>query len=35
MPRHFNTAGPCRAEHDYMLPPSARLPGILDLIEQH
>ncbi len=32
--RHFNTAGPCVPETDYMLPPSARLPGVIDLIDQ-
>ena len=26
MPRSFNTAGPCRAAYDYMLPPTERLP---------
>jgi hypothetical protein len=34
MPRYFNTAGPCRAEYDYMLPASERLPGVLELIDQ-
>ncbi len=33
MPRSFNTAGPCRLEDDYMLPPSVRLPHILPLID--
>jgi len=32
MPRSFNTAGPCRAKYDYMLPPSARLPDVAPLI---
>lgn len=26
MPRWFNTAGPCRPEHHYMLPATRRLP---------
>jgi hypothetical protein len=34
MPRSFNTAGPCRPEADYMSPPSARLPGVMDLVER-
>lgn len=33
MPRSFNTAGPCRAEYDYMLAPTQRLPNVLALIE--
>ncbi len=33
MPRSFNTAGPCRAEDDYMLPPTARLPQVMPLID--
>lgn len=32
MPRHFNTAGPCRAETHYMLPPERRLPRVRGLI---
>jgi hypothetical protein len=32
--RHFNTAGPCRADIHYMLPPLERLPQLTDLIEQ-
>lgn len=34
MPRSFNTAGPCRADIDYMLPPTARLPHVMPLIEE-
>lgn len=34
MPRHFNTAGPCRPELHYMLPPEQRLPAVRDLIAQ-
>ncbi|MBK7781120.1 MAG: ATP-binding protein [Ardenticatenia bacterium] len=34
MPRAFNTAGPCRAEDHYMLPPTARLPQVMGLVEQ-
>ncbi len=33
MPRSFNTAGPCRAEDDFMLPPSERLPDVRALID--
>ncbi len=33
MTRSFNTAGPCRAEDDYMLPPTARLPQVMPLID--
>jgi hypothetical protein len=32
--RHFNTAGPCRADIHYMLPPLDRLPQLEELIEQ-
>ena len=32
--RVFNTAGPCRAEFDYMLSATSRLPEVLTLIEQ-
>jgi hypothetical protein len=32
--RHFNTAGPCRVDIHYMLPPLERLPQLTDLIEQ-
>jgi hypothetical protein len=34
MPRHFNTAGPCDPDIHYMLPPLARLPSLVDLVEQ-
>jgi hypothetical protein len=34
MPRHFNTAGPCQADIHYMLPATARLPNLEQLIEQ-
>jgi AAA-like domain len=34
MPRWFNTAGPCRADIHYMLPPSVRLPQMDRLIAQ-
>ena len=34
MPRWFNTAGPCKADIHYMLPPVARLPDLNPLIEQ-
>ncbi len=34
MPRTFNTAGPCRPEIHYMLPPERRLPGVRALIDQ-
>ena len=34
MARHFNTTGPCRPEMHYMLPPEARLPELLPLVEQ-
>ncbi len=33
MPRSFNTAGPCRADIDYMLPPRVRLPSVRPLID--
>jgi hypothetical protein len=33
MSRSFNTAGPCRPEDDYMLPPTDRLPDVMRLIE--
>ncbi|MDO9019446.1 MAG: ATP-binding protein [Deltaproteobacteria bacterium] len=33
MPRHFNTAGPCRAELHYMLPPERRVPEVRALVE--
>lgn len=34
MPRWFNTAGPCRPEHNYMLPALRRLPEVRRLIDQ-
>jgi type II secretory pathway predicted ATPase ExeA len=34
MPRWFNTAGPCKPEKHYMLPPTSRLPDLETLIEQ-
>ncbi|MGF1522981.1 MAG: ATP-binding protein [Leptolyngbyaceae cyanobacterium] len=34
MPKWFNTAGPCKADLHYMLPPLARLPGLTKLIDQ-
>jgi hypothetical protein len=34
MQRHFNTTGPCQPDIDYMLPPTARLPNLEQLIEQ-
>ncbi|NEP19841.1 MAG: ATP-binding protein, partial [Leptolyngbya sp. SIO4C1] len=34
MPKWFNTAGPCKADIHYMLPPLARLPNIERLIAQ-
>jgi hypothetical protein len=34
MPRWFNTTGPCRPELHYMLPPTARLPNLKQVIEQ-
>lgn len=33
MPRHFNTAGPCRADKHYMLSPLRRLPHLRELID--
>jgi hypothetical protein len=33
MARFFNTAGPCRPELHYMLPPERRLPGFRQLID--
>jgi hypothetical protein len=33
MPRRFNTAGPCKAELHYMVPPLARLDLVRQLIE--
>jgi hypothetical protein len=34
MPKWFNTAGPCRSNKHYMLPPLVRLPKLVRLIEQ-
>lgn len=34
MPKWFNTAGPCKADIHYMLPPLARLPNLERLIVQ-
>ncbi|MBI5495285.1 MAG: ATP-binding protein, partial [Deltaproteobacteria bacterium] len=34
MPRFFNTAGPCRAEDHYMLPPERRLAEIRRLVDE-
>ena len=34
MPRYFNTAGPCEADHHYMVPAVERLPEARPLIEQ-
>jgi hypothetical protein len=34
MTKWFNTAGPCRADIHYMLPPTKRLPGVKPLIAQ-
>ncbi|MDB9525486.1 ATP-binding protein [Oscillatoria sp. CS-180] len=34
MPKWFNTAGPCKADIHYMLPPLARLPQLERLVEQ-
>jgi hypothetical protein len=34
MPRWFNTAGPCRLDKHYMLPPLIRLPKLARLIDQ-
>lgn len=34
MTRFFNTAGPCRSELHYMLPPERRLPELRGLIDQ-
>jgi hypothetical protein len=32
--RFFNTAGPCKSDIHYMLPPISRLPGVRRIIEQ-
>ena len=34
MSRWFNTAGPCKPDKHYMLPPTSRLPDLETLIEQ-
>ncbi len=34
MARWFNTAGPCRPDKHYMLPPTSRLPDLETLIQQ-
>lgn len=34
MPRWFNIAGPCQDDIHYMLSPTARLPDLMDLIQQ-
>ncbi|MEL7354095.1 MAG: ATP-binding protein, partial [Cyanobacteria bacterium J06560_5] len=34
MPKWFNTAGPCKADIHYMLPPLERLPNLERLIAQ-
>lgn len=34
MVRHFNTAGPCRADLHYMLPPERRIPRLREAVEQ-
>ena len=34
MPRFFNTAGPCVAARNYMLPATARLHGVMQFIER-
>ncbi len=34
MPKWFNTAGPCKANIHYMLPPTVRLPEVEQLIAQ-
>ncbi|MFZ4666810.1 MAG: AAA-like domain-containing protein [Prochlorotrichaceae cyanobacterium] len=34
MPKHFNTAGPCKADIHYMLRPTTRLPELVALIKQ-
>jgi len=33
MPRHFNTAGPCRVDLHYMLPPERRVPEVRALVD--
>ena len=34
MPRTFNTTGPCDSRRHYMLPPEARLPSLLSLVDE-
>ncbi len=34
MTRTFNTTGPCDPRRHYMLPPEARLPGLLPLVQE-
>jgi predicted AAA+ superfamily ATPase len=34
MSRWFNTAGPCKADKNYMLAPTTRLPDLEQIIEQ-
>lgn len=34
MTRHFNTAGPCKPELHYMLPPERRVPDVRELVER-
>src|SRR5215468_10276727 len=34
MVRRFNTAGPCRPEYHYMIPPLGRLPEAPGLVEE-
>jgi AAA ATPase domain len=34
MSKFFNTAGPCKTDRHYMLPPERRLPGVRELIDQ-
>jgi hypothetical protein len=33
MPRHFNTAGPCKPDLHYMLPPERRVPEVRGLVD--
>jgi len=33
-PRFFNTAGPCKPDLHYILPPAARLPEVLSIVDQ-
>ncbi len=34
MAKWFNTAGPCKANIHYLVPPSQRLPDLVRLIDQ-